>query len=210
MYDFCFQKLISKNGLVVTGNDLDLTSAFLEVTGKPTSSPSYFNTPTSIGIKMISAEESVDYMYYRKFFPMILLFDCDVLSISKDTKNTLSIKLISKGQKRLRFEKEIYNFEINKLDLIKRINYSLRSYSLDLRKVLENLELSIPNLKEKELWEWYNTQDPVIYWSQLEDLQNLYEALYLIQSPHSNFYFVSLFPYQKNELLYLMTLHDSF
>lgn len=204
-YAYCLKKLTSSEGLNLKGHHLDLSDAYLEVPRKNLAYSSYFSEPAHLGVKKLTLEDiSAEFLYYRKYFPMILFFPSDNIRVSRDNKNNLNVKLVQKGVERILMEQSLSDFESNRRELITRLSSSIRTYPIDLSKVLENLEIKFPDLKEKELWDWLNQQDMFLFWGQLPDLQNYFEAYCLIKSPNSNFYYISLFNDQVNEIKYLM------
>lgn len=201
-YFYILKRLQSPEGLTVQGQELDLSDAQL-----PVVRPQDSKSPSYIGIKYLKDYDITDeFLFYRRYFPAILIFPNDELSITKTSLNEVNIKLLQKGIERVLIEEEFLQFEVNKKELLTRLGNAIRNTNLDLKKVLENLEISHPPLKEMQLWAWLNEQDSFLFWEQLQDLQNMYEAYVLITSNHANFYYLSLFETCKQDMQHLMGL----
>lgn len=203
-WHFYIKDKLLKDGLQVKGTDIELSDASFEITLPNSTLPSYIEVVRLT--EMDFANEGANSLFFRKHFPSILLFPYDELSITKNSDNTLLIKL-NKGDKIFRelVEDTFFKTQENKSDLIKRISLNIRVNSIDLKKVLGNLNLPFPpDLSDKELWEWFNKQDSQTFWSQLGDLQALYEANLQLTGPQNNYYFISLFQQLQSELIDFM------
>jgi hypothetical protein len=201
---FIKDKLI-KEGLEVKGTDIELSDASFLIS----INHSETQVPTHVEIVKLSVADFVtnEYLFFRKYFPAILIFPEDQLTISKTVNNTLIIKL-NKEDKIYRpiVEDTFFQTQECKNELIKRLSLNIRQQGkYDLKKVLENFFEIPKTLKTpEEVWEWFNIQDSYSFWSGLNDVQALYEANALLQGPKNTYYFISLFQLMQKDLINYM------
>ena len=138
-----------------------------------------------IFIKEIKDEDfTFDFMYYRKWFPLILIFEKDVVEIRNN-----KIFLISEDPKRFLVEDILVQRDFQFHELVTRLDIAFR-ISLEPKDILKFFKIESNNpLKD------YASFNRNHFWGQLNDLQVMYETLLAIQSNRSLDSYIDLTKY---------------
>lgn len=127
-----------------------------------------------------------EFMYYRKFFPFVLLFENDHLEIIKN-----KIFLKDEDSKRILIENQLLERDYNFNELVTRLDLGFR-LSLEQKSIFDFFRIKSENFVKD--YEKINKNN---FWSQINDLQKMYEISTIIQSGNKLENYIDIVSYIK-------------
>jgi len=128
-----------------------------------------------------------EFMYYRKFFPFVLFFENDVIEIKNNR-----IFLKNEDPKRKLIEDQLIERDFNFNELITRLDLGFR-LSLDQKSIFDFFKI-----KSNNYFDDYKKINKTSFWSQITDIQKMYEISNIIQSGNSLDNYIDICNYIKD------------